>query len=226
MNKSKIHFVLVAGFSSDNLEAVELKKSLEKKGFSADMISFYGDGYRDDFTGLNISDCIGNISEFINKRVGLYEAIFGIGISLGGSLLLEHAKKYNNLKGIIGIGVPFKLKKIKLMHWGQKLLPIILPIWNRLQKIKRLRLSPMGAASMAIKYMEEDSLKNLDYIKTPILLIHSKKDPVSDYRAIPEFFNIISSSRKKMIFFDNGNHVIDHDFNSVVKYTLDFFNIS
>jgi esterase/lipase len=226
MDKSQIHFVLVAGFSSDHLEVTELKESLKKKGFSTDVVSFYGEGYKDDFANLKISDCIENLSEFLNQRAKQHEKIFGIGISLGGSLLLEHAKKYDNLNGIVGVGVPFKLRKIKLMHLGQKLLPLILPIWNRLQKIKKLRLSPMGAANVVIEYLEVTAIKNLDYVETPVLFIHSKKDPVSDYRAIPKFFHIISSIQKKIIFFNNGDHVVNHDFNSIVKHTLDFFDIS
>lgn len=225
-DKSKIHFILVAGYSADNLEAEKLKKNLEKDGFSADAISFYGENYQDDFSHLKISDCITNISKLINKRSLQYEEVFGIGISLGGSLLLEHAKKYTNLKSIVCVGVPFKLKKIKIIHIGQKFLPLILPLWNHLQKIKKLRLSPIGSAKMVIEYLEKEALENLNSIKTPVLLIHSKKDPVSDYRVIPEFFNIISSTQKKIIFFDNGNHVVDHDFNSIIKHTLDFFDIS
>lgn len=225
INKPKIHFVLIAGFSADNLEAEKLKKNLEKEGFSADAISFYGEGYRDDFSGMTISECMKNVSRAINDACEKYPTVYGIGISLGGSLLLEHAKKYANLKGIAGVGVPFKLRKIKLIRLGQKFIPIILPLWNHLQKIKKLRLSPVGAVNMTIEYLEGDALKNLNHIKTPVLLIHSKKDPVSDYQALPKFFNIIPSIKKKIIFFDNGNHVVDHDFSLVAKHALDFFDI-
>jgi esterase/lipase len=226
MDKSKIHFVLVAGFSSDHLEAMGLKKSLEKKGFSADAISFYGDGYIDDFTDLKISDCIANIAEFINGRAGQYETVFGIGISLGGALLLEHAKSYNNLKGIASIGTPLKLKNRVLISFGQKILPFVYFFWRRMQKIKRLRLNPLGATNMMIEYLETGLPKNLDYIKTPVLLLHSKKDPVSDYRVLPKYLNLISSKKKRITFFDNGNHVIDHDPDLVVKYALDFLEIN
>jgi len=226
MDKSKIYFIIVAGFSSDHMEALGLKECLEKMGFSADAISFYGKGYRDDFSEITAAECIYNVSEIINEACRKYDMVFGIGISLGGSLLLEHAKKYNNLKGIVGVGVPFKLRKRELIRLAQKLLPVVLPIWNRLQKIKKLRLNPIGAANMVIEYLEGNANKNLDYIKTPVLIIHSKKDPVSDYKAVPQFFNLISSVKKEIVFFDNGNHVVDHDFNSVAKYALDFFKIS
>ena len=183
MDKSKVHFIVVAGFSSDDLEAVKFKKCLEEMGFSSEAVSFYGKGYRDDFSGITASECIENISKLINESVEKHDSVFGIGISLGGSLLLDHAKNHSNLKGIVGIGVPFKLRKIKLIHFGQKFFPIILPVWNHLQKIKKFRLSPLGAVNMT------------------------------------------SSTKKKIIFFDNGGHVVNQDFNSIINYSLDFFDI-
>ena len=226
MDKSKIHFIVVAGFSSDNLEAVKFQKCLENMGFSAQAVSFYGKGYRDDFSGITASECLENISKVINEASEKYEMVFGVGISLGGSLLLDYAKKNDNLQGIVGIGVPFKLRKIRLIHFGEKLFPVFLPIWNYLQKIKKFRLSPLGAASMVTKYLEGEAIQNLDRVKTPVLLIHSKKDPVSDFKAVSKFFDIISSAKKKIIFFDNGDHVVDNDFESVAKHSLDFFDIS
>jgi esterase/lipase len=225
MDKSKIHFIIVAGFSSDHLEAVKFKKCLEKMGFGAEAISFYGEEYRDDFSGITASECIGNVAKAIDEVSKKYEMVFGIGISLGGSLLLEYAKSCDNLQGIVGVGVPFKLRKIRLIHFGQKFIPVICLFWNYLQKIKKLRLSPMGAVNMVVEYLEGDAIKNLNQIKTPVLFIHSKKDPVSDYESVPKFFDIISSTKKKIIFFDDGDHVVDHDFDLVTRQFLDFFDI-
>jgi len=225
MDKLKIHFVLVAGFSSDYLEVMGLKKSLEKNGFSANAISFYGEGYIDDFTNLKISDCIANVSKVINMCAEQYENVFSIGISLGGALLLEYAKYSDNLKGIASIGTPFKLNNKVWINFGQKFLPSIYFFWKRLQKIKCLRLNPIGATNMVMEYLETGLPKNLNLIKTPILLLHSKKDSVSDYKVLPEYLNMISSAKKKIIFFKNGNHVVDHDPDSLIKYVLDFLEI-
>lgn len=225
-DRSKIHFVIIAGFSSDHKEAMELKECLQIMGFSADAVSFYGREYRNDFSGITVSECIENVFRIINEASEKYEMVFGIGISLGASFLLEYAKNYDKLKGIVGVGVPFKLRKIRLMHLGQKFFPIILPVWKRLQKIKKLRLSPLGAANMVIGYLEGDAIKNLGRVKTPVLLIHSKKDPVSDYKAIPELLEVISGTKKKIIFFDNGDHVVDHDFKAVARLALEFFEIA
>jgi len=222
---SRPHFVLVAGYSADEQEALVLKESLEKMGFSADAISFYGEGYIDDFTDLKISDCIKNISGLINRRAEEVENVFGIGISLGGALLLEHAKKYSNLKGITSIGTPFCLSNVKWIKFGQLFLPLFYFVWRQLQKSKRLRLSPLGATKIVVDYLEKDLPINLGAIHVPVLLLHSKKDPVSDFRVLPDYLGQIASRKKKIIFFEKGNHVIAHDAELLVRYSLDFFEI-
>ena len=226
MDKSKIHFVLVAGFSSDQRETLPLKKSLEKLGFSADAISFYGEGHLDDFTELTIEQCIANVSSVIDRCAEQYGAVYAIGISLGGALLLEHAKHPANLKGLVSIGTPFKLNNKFWISIGQIFLPLFYFAWKRMQKIKRLRLNPLGATNMVMDYLENSLPKNLDCVKIPVLLLHSKKDEVTDYSVLPEYLNKIASEKKQIQFFDNGNHVIDNDPDLVIKYVLDFFEIS
>lgn len=224
--KTGTHFIVIAGFSSDHLEAIKLKKSLETIGLSADALSFYGEGYIDDFTDLNISECLTNASSIIDRRAEQYEAVYGIGICLGGALFLEHAKHAGNLKGIASIGTPFRLNNKFWIELGLKLLPFFYFIWRRAQKIKWLRLSPLGATKMVVEYLETDLPKDLGLVKTPTLLLHSRKDAISDYRALPEYLDLIGSEKKKITYFSNGNHIIDHDPDLVIKYVLDFFEIS
>ena len=195
-------------------------------GYSADAISFYGEDYIDDFTDLKISDCIKNISGLINRRAEEYENVFGIGVSLGGALLLEHAKNYSNLKGIASIGTPFKLNNKAWINCSLYLLPLFYFVWWQLQKIKRLRLSPLGATGAVMQYLEKDLPKDLGAIQTPVLLLHSKKDPVSDYLVLPDYLDLIGSEKKRIVFFENGNHVITDEMDQIVRGSLDFFGIS
>jgi len=223
--KSKIHFVLVAGFSSDHKEAYGLKDLLKRRGYSAEAISFYGENYTDDFTGMKISDCVSNISTVINRAAEKYNFVYAIGISLGGALLLEHAKSLNNLGGIISIGTPVKLKKRTLINLAKKIYPLIYPAWKHLQKIKKLRLNPIGVGNAMVEYLDADFVKDLDKIKTPVLLLHSKKDRVSDFRVLPAFFEMLASEKKQMKIFDNGRHVIDENPDMIVQQALEFFGL-
>ncbi len=222
--KSKIHFVLVSGFSSDNQEVLGLKDILEERGYGASAISFYGPGTRNDFTQLTEKECLEGIAKEIADISGRAEQVFGIGISLGGALLLEHAKENSNLDGIVSIGTPFRLKNRRLIIFGKKILPAVYPLWRRLQKIEVLRLWPLGAARVMINYMEERFLRDLEKINTPVLFLHSRKDGVTDHLALEEYLPKIASVKKKIIFFKNGNHVINYN-PLIAQEAFDFFSL-
>ena len=221
-NKSKIHFILIAGFSSDHKEAYGLKKSLLDLGYSSYAISFYGKEYVDDFTHITKEQCIGNVCDYIDECLEKYDEVYGIGISLGGALLLEYAKTRAGLKGIVSVGTPFKLQNRRLIALAQFTLPVFYPIWKRLQKIKKLRLSPVGAGREMIGYMENEFLQNLEKVKTPVLFLQSKKDKVVDWKALEENFGKIGSEMKEIEYFHNGRHVIDHDPDLVAGMALQF----
>lgn len=224
-NNSKICFVLIAGFSADSEQIWRLGDVLKLAGYSVVVSSFYGEAERDDFAMLTEKECINNISVLINRSSDNYERVYGIGISLGGALLLEYAKKENRLSGIVSVGTPFLLRNIKWIRLGMKFFPIAYPIWKHLQKIKKLRLSPIGAVAMAVDYMERNFLENLDKITTPTLFLHSKKDSVTDYRVLEKYAAMLSAAKHKTIYFDNGNHVVDNNPMLIVKQAVDFFGL-
>ncbi len=223
--KSKICFVLLPGFSSDDMQALGLKKILEKSGYDAVASNFYGEKIINDFSALTTEECLNNISETINRLSDKYEQVFGIGISLGGAFLMEHAKKFDNLNGIVSVGTPFRLKKRKLISLGQWFFPLIYLFWRPLQKIQKLRLSPIGASKEIIGYLEGKFLENLRIVTVPILFLHSKKDGVADYRALEEYVPRVGSEKKEITYFKNGNHVIDDNPEIIVKHALKFFEL-
>ncbi|GEM_PF-3243666 len=223
--KSKIHFILVAGFSSDNQEVLGLKNILEGVGYSASAVSFYGPKIINDFTHLTEKDCVAHISKVVSDVSTRYEKVFGIGISLGGALLLEHAKKNSNLAGIVSIGTPFRLKNKRLMNFGKKIFPVLYPIWRQLQKIERWRLNPLGAAPVMVDFMERRFLENLESITTPVLFLHSRRDGVTDYLALEEYLPRIASVKKEVIFFKNGNHVISYN-PLIAEEAFNFFDLT
>ena len=227
MNENKkICFVLLPGFSSDNLQIMGLKKLLEEAGYTAIAANFYGTEIITDFTDMTAEGCIKNISTIINQASSQYEKVYGIGISLGGALLMEHAKNFDNLSGIVSVGTPFRLKNRKWIALGEWLFPAIYFFWKPLQKIQRLRLSPLGASIQMISYMEGKFLEHLEVITTPILFLHSRKDGVTDFEALDEYVPKISSEKKEIIFFPNGKHVVDDNPKTITDYAVSFFGLS
>ncbi len=187
--------------------------------------TFFGDATFGNFSQLTIARCHNHVSQLIHAAKQKHEQVIGIGVSLGGALFLEYAKANNGLNGIVSIGTPFRLKYRLLMSFGELLLPFVYPFWKKLEKRKQWRLLPIGAGPQVIHYLENDFLANLEKVVVPTLFIHSKRDFVTDYQALPEFLMKIGSVKKHSIVSGNGNHVIDHDPDMLVKYALGFFNL-
>ena len=225
-NKKDICFVLLPGFSPDSFPVAGIKKSLNSLGYDAVVSNFYGQKEINNFSLLTMDEAIENISQIINSISDQYSRVFGIGISLGGALFIEHAKNYANLDGIVSVGTPFCLRKKKLIAVGQFFFPLIYFFWKRLQKIKKLRLLPLGASDQVIRYLEGGFLKNLDTIDTPILFLHSRKDGVADYSALEKYVPKISSEKKEVIYFKNGNHVVNDNPELIVQHALNFFELT
>jgi esterase/lipase len=221
----KTCFILLPGFAPDYSPVLALKRTLEKYGYAVTATNFFGDIIVEDFKKLSIQECQENISDIINRATLKYDRVIGIGVSLGGALLLEHAKTKNNLYGIVSIGTPFKLKYRQLMSIGEFLLPTMYPIWKHFEKFKHLRLLPIGAGPAVIRYLENRFLQKLENIQIPVLFLHSKKDLVTDYRALPEFSEKISSKHKDIILSENGSHVIDHDPKYIFEHLAHFFDL-
>ena len=83
-------------------------------------------------------------------------------------------------------------------------------------------LHPIGALEMTRDYLENSFLKNLNKIKTPILMLQSKNDFVVDSKALEIYLPQIGSEQKKIIYIENTNHVIDYDNERILEATTNF----
>ena len=222
---SKTCFILLPGFAPDHIPVLPLKEALEKRGYIAVASTFFGDQTFEYFSQLTMEKCHNHVSQLIRSAKQQYERVIGVGVSLGGALLLEYAKTNNGLDGIVSIGTPFRLKYRPLISFGELLFPIIYPLWKQFEKRKKWRLLPIGAGPQVIRYLEIDFLANLEKITAPILFIHSKKDSVTDYRALSEYLGKIGSTKKHSIITENGNHVIDYDPEFIFERLAHFFDV-
>jgi esterase/lipase len=222
-NNSPICFILLPGFSPDNFPVLNLKDHLEKRGHTAIANNFYGEELISDFSTLTAEKCRDNLGQTIREAKKKHEKVIGIGVSLGGALLLDHAKAENNLDAIISIGTPFKVKNIKLINAAEKFLPLVKPFWRIFDQRER-RLPPIAATKMVMEYLCHQFPQNLEKITTPTLFIHSKKDKITDYRILEEYTEKLSSPQKEIIFFDNGSHVINGGTEKMLNFTFDFLD--
>lgn len=223
--KKDICFIVLPGFAPDSIPVEGIKKQLEDHGYAAITANFWGDSEITNFSALTIEQCKAGISQLVKNTHKKYKYVIGVGISLGGALLLEHAKRNNGLHCIVSVGTPFKLRNKFLIKLGFVIYPLLNIVWKRLQKIKELRLTPIEAAKMVIDYLEGDFLRNLDSIQTQTLFIHSKKDLVTDYRALENFSWKISSAKKQIVYLDVNDHAIKYDCAEILNALTSFLSL-
>ena len=219
-------FIILPGFAPDAVPTYKFKNQLELLGYQVIVSNFWGDKKITDFRQLTASDCLKGITAIIDQAKKDHQYLVGIGYSLGGALLIEYAKKYSKLDYLVSIGTPFKLKKRELISLGDFFLPIIYPIWHIFEKIKKLRLTPIGCTRMVVNFLEGDFLKNLEKVKTPIFFLHSKKDGVADYRAVSEFTKKFVQASREVNIFENGNHAINHDIKMILENVLNLIRLN
>ena len=151
--RAQLCFIVLPGLSPDSLPVVPIKTYLEEQGYSAIVTNFCGDNTTTDFSKLQIEDCLKNIGALIKKAKRQYSHVAGIGISLGGALLIEHAKTHSDLDFIVSIGTPFKLRKVTLISLAVALAPIIHPIWKFFDRSQRSRPLPVEALPMTMRFL-------------------------------------------------------------------------
>lgn len=225
IDRSQLCFIILPGLAPDPLSVIPIGKYLESQGYAAIVTNFCGDNTTHEFSKVTIDGCLKNIGALIREAKKKHRIVVGIGISLGGALFIEHAKTHTDLDYIASIGTPFKLKWTRLISLGLIFIPIIHPIWKFFQPSQRRRPLPVEALPMTMDFFEGRFLKNLDTIKSPILFMHSKKDPTSDYRTLLEYAPKISNARTKILLSENGGHQMGYDPRHIVKNVFEFLGL-
>jgi esterase/lipase len=209
--RSATCLLLLPGFSPDNVPVIPLKQDLERAGFSVVAANFWGEKNVDDLSALTADFCTRGVTDTITRLTKQYRSVIGIGISLGGALLIEHAKKHNDLAGIISIGTPFCLKNKWFIKLALALFPITRFVVGIINRFLSRRLPPIESAKEIFGYLRRAFLHNLGNVTTPLLLIQSGNDGVTDSRCSKRYVHQFGSKEKDLKFIDGKNHVFEYD---------------
>jgi len=223
--RSRPCFIVLPGLAPDPLSVVPIKTYLEKRGYPAIVSNFCGDLTTTDFSKLRIEDCLQNLGALIKEARRKYSRVGGIGISLGGALLIEHAKTNSDLDFIVSIGTPFKLRKARLISLSLPLAPILHPIWKFFDEAERARPLPVEALPMAMRFFEGRFLENLDRVKSSVLFMHGKKDPATHYQALLRYVPEFSNARTKVVLSEDGDHQMNYDLAAITRGVFDFLGL-
>jgi len=215
INDQKHCFILLPGFAPSPEPILPLKELLEKTGHEVIVTNFWGDEPINDFSEITIEKCLVGIKAIVERTKVEGRLLVGIGTSLGGALLIEYSKTYSDFDHLVSIGTPFRLKRKLFSVIVLKILPYFYPIWRQAQKIKCLQLAPLGSARVVVDFLRGRFLSGLEKVQTPVILVHSKRDKITDYTAVSEFAEKFSK-QPKVIYFENGDHVINYNWELIL----------
>ena len=219
----RICFIVLPGLAPDPLSLVPLKDYLEARGYAVILTNFTGDLTTKDFSKVTIDGCLQKIGALIKESKQKYPVVVGIGVSLGGALFIEYAKTHKDLDYIVSVGTPFKLKNHWLLYTAVALAPILHPMWKVVWPSQRSRPLPVEAAAMSFHFFEGRFQNNLEKITTPTLFLHSKKDPVTDRKAVFEKSKKFVNAPTKMVLSPNGGHEINYDPQLIAENFFEFY---
>ncbi len=232
--KGKTVALLLHGFSSSPKEFVELGNFLAKKNISVYAPLLPGHGTSPERLAVTKYfqwiETVDNIITMLEKD---YNEIYLIGNSFGGNLALISANKSKKIKGIITLGTPMLYRKDKLKRY------VFFPILKRIKlfqkktyqrdmtEIDKRRVSynviPLKSINHVLKIVGL-SKKNLKNIKSPLLVIQTKNDSVTNEVNGKYIIDNVQSKQKELVTIPESYHVfiLDKYRQQVNKIILNF----
>lgn len=210
-------FVILPGFDQDNTPVLKIQEELERLGYTAVAKGFWG-GDSAVFSRLTIEESTAGVTALIKDLKQKYTQVVGIGISLGGALLLEHAKKNTDLAFIVSVGTPFRLKYKYLIGFALfTAFPFLSLMWRTVGYN-----SKWLASRRVVRYLNVEFTKDLSSITTPTLFLQSTYDYVVRSRNNEKYIVEMQSTTKEQVFVPNTNHIMECNGPIIISHINEF----
>ncbi len=214
---NKIGVMLIHGVTGIPEEMRLLGEYLNSKGATVYGVRVAGHGTTpEELSKLKWKDLYNSVEEKLEilKMQNVSTIIVG-GLSMGGMLTLALAETQPVMAKIFTLSTPLEIK-----DWRIKLIPLIKPFIKYYKKEPEDEINGLPHYSYPViplatiyelykagKYIK----KNLQKIKQPILIIHSKADPSVDISNAQAIYDGVSSKEKHLLFLEKSGHVITKD---------------
>ena len=211
--------VLVHGFTGSPYDMKELADFLYGHGIDVAVARIAGHGtHIEDLMSTNYEHWYQSVSDFVDEVAKEGKRIFLVGYSFGANILLDLASRDpKRYKGVICLGPS--------IYWHRRFYYFVLYNLFRLLGIKKIRKPyvpkyKIEAWEATGNYADfptnglgefRDTINDrirtvLPQVTTPMLIVHSKGDRISDPRSSEYLFEHIGSDYKEMFMLPELNH--------------------
>ena len=243
--------LVLHGLTGSPFEMKQYSKFLYKHGYDVYCPNIPGHGESLEY--LKESKCEDWIEFSLRQYDDLslsYEEVYVSGICLGAVLALVIAINYSHIKGIITLSNILFLDGWT-MPWYKFLFPIglntvfryfysfpekdpygikNLAVRKRISAMLKKNEVAFDCIPMTVVYELLELSKyvrgNINYIKCPILLMHSNEDDLSGLKSAYFVYDNICSEQKELVILENSYHllVMDNEKDFVFEKSIEFLN--
>ncbi|NUM34371.1 MAG: alpha/beta fold hydrolase [Candidatus Brocadiae bacterium] len=151
-----------------------------------------------------------------------YEKVYVIGFSTGGTLTLKLAQSHS-IDGIVLIAPFLRCPKV-LGIAPEKLFGLLHKIMNKTKYLKKVAPAGIGDENLRKEFLEyrylpvsttaslfdlaEITKQKIHTINSPALILHGVHDRSADPKMSQILLDTIASQDKRLVYFDNSQHVV------------------
>jgi carboxylesterase len=220
--KSKVGVLMIHGFTSTPRQFREAAKYLAGKGLTiyAPLVAGHGTT-PEDLLKTTPEDWKRSMKEAYLELKSRVKKIVVIGNSFGGNLALYLAREFDSdtLAGVISLGMPIKLKYQSLIKARYYLYGWMKKYYQKPRRIYKTDYTdmideitypviPIKSIMDFFRLVREETIPNLEKIKTPILIMHANVDPVVSPKSAIYIYSHIGSPQKLLYWFNSNQHTI------------------
>lgn len=215
--------LLVHGFTGTPYEMRPIGAHLAERGIGSEAILLRGHGTDpDDMLTVRHMDWLADVEAALERLSATYRRVFLIGLSMGGTLVLNVAARRAGdprIAGVVSIAAPVRLEdwRLRILRWGCRVVPW--QLWGR-PDIKDRRAWAGHVAYkkfrtqtvLELLALMNETLALLPSVDQPLLLVQARNDHVVPPSNAPLIYSRVASRDKRLVWLDNSYHVATVDF--------------
>lgn len=229
---NRVGCLLLHGFTGTPNEMRELGTRLHSQGYTALGPALAGHATKiEDMIPTRWEDWYRTATEAYDQLAQTCDAIFPIGLSLGGALAL-HLAAHRAVAGVVAVAAPASINNWRILPF--KFLPPLFHLFPTIRKkLKHADLDdhhirymayPTAAAASMIRDFFPHLMTDLGDVQAPTLLIQSRSDRVVPHNSMPTLYAHLGSREKTMEWLELGGHqaLEDHDKETAFEHITRF----
>ncbi|MCA0969518.1 alpha/beta fold hydrolase [Halobacillus litoralis] len=222
---NEIGILVCHGFTGTTQSIRPLVEAYAREGYTvmAPRLKGHGTGV-EDLETTTYEDWINSTKDAMDWLLGRCDAVFVVGLSMGGTLMLEAATEFERVIGGVLINTAMDIPTLAHIDPEQRFIDSIGSDIKKGAAELTYDRTPTTSVIELRKLMERVRSK-LSSVHCPLLLFVSEEDHVVPPHNSEMIFQSVFSERKELVHLENSYHVatLDYDQDLIIERSLEFF---